>query len=743
MNHIEIQTMYNEICNSIYAGELSLSITQLKIFANQTKKQYHQNQLDILEETYSNILKHSFKNISDPERDSIYQRLQRSLLEITDTIKECLLTEISGLIIYKMKWSLDKKRESQTDDALSLISHLTFDSELDKILKENDINISDSDNSTISRSQALRDLFNYLWLTDKYTETESKLLETICLSEKIPWHDKSLLTSAITLSLLRIFDKNKFFALQRFYYQNEDQVWERALIGLLLGLYKYNKRLEFYPDLVKMIDKVANTHDIDKQTEAIIIQIFKSKDTERIIKKWDEEILPEMMKMQPLIEKKLDLENIVPDKFFEDKNPDWEQVFEDSPGLLDKLQDFSKLQIEGGDVFMSAFSRLKHFPFFNEISNWFLPFYKENEMIDSHIQQKETNLLPFIEQLQKSHYMCNSDKYSFCLNLQFIPDSHKTMMMEMFNEEMKNIDEISKDEKLVNSFAVSKSIITQYTQDLYRFYKLYQYKHEFSDIFTWKFDIQNTFFFKRLLHNTNVTRNLAEFFLENKHFEQAAELFSVLENNEISDIELFEKIGYCYQQTGNYQKALEYYKKAELFDSKKSWIIKKIALCYRYLNNPEKALEYYLEAEKKEPENLYILAYIGHTMVRLNRFDDALKYYFKVEYLSPANDKIQRPIAWISFTLGKFDQAQKYYSKIIGYNKNEFDLIHLGHVYWCLKEQDKAINSYLEALKLLKTDFQLFFNAFNDDIDYLVKFGINNIDISLMKDFLLQNNLQQ
>ena len=44
-----------------------------------------------------------------------------------------------------------------------------------------------------------------------------------------------------------------------------------------------------------------------------------------------EEILPEMMKMQPKIEKNLDLENILSEDFSEDKNPDWEKVFEDSP----------------------------------------------------------------------------------------------------------------------------------------------------------------------------------------------------------------------------------------------------------------------------------------------------------------------------------------------------------------------------------------------------------------------------
>ena len=96
-----------------------------------------------------------------------------------------------------------------------------------------------------------------------------------------------------------------------------------------------------------------------------------------------------MMKMQPNIEKNLDLENILSEDFSEDKNPDWEKVFEDSPDLLDKLQDFSKMQIEGSDVFMSAFSKLKHFPFFNEVSNWFTPFYKENEYIDMIVENYE------------------------------------------------------------------------------------------------------------------------------------------------------------------------------------------------------------------------------------------------------------------------------------------------------------------------------------------------------------------
>lgn len=740
MHHKEIQDKHNNISELILDNEILNAINELFDFAIHTKKQYHQIKIEKVKDTYSNILHHSFIGIDDPERDKIYSYLQKSLLELNDEIKECLLTESSDLTIYKMKWSLEKNMLNRSDEAFSLINNLTFDNELDQILKDNNIELSNNKtdkSKNISRQEALKELFNYLWLTDDYKEMEIKTLDTICYSNKIPWHDKSLIISALTLSLIRNFDEEKFFTLIKFYSTFENQVWQRALIGIVIGLYKYDKRLKLYPKLEKELIKLSKADEIDKQIESIIIQIFKSKDTEKITKKWEEEILPEMKKMQPKIEKNLDLENILSDEYLEDKNPDWEKVFEDSPDLLDKLQDFSQMQIEGSDVFMSAFSKLKHFPFFNEISNWFTPFYKENEYIDLIIEKEETNLQPFVEQLEKSFHMCNSDKYSFCLNLQMIPESHKSMMMEMFNEEMKGLEEVAKDDNLLNKFTITKSIFTQYLQDLYRFYKLHPYKHEFSDIFDWNFDIQDFSFFDKLVTNKQVKRNIAEFFLENQHFDQAVELFRIIEKSEETNIELFEKIGYCYQRSGDYKNALKYYKRAELIDSGKVWIIKKIALCYRYLNEHENALTYYKEAEKSESDNLYIQAYIGHTLMRLKQYEEALKYYFKVEYLAPSNDKIQRPIAWISFILGKFDSAINYYSKIIEKDINEFVLIQLGHVYWCINNLPKAIEYYKKAFEYLKGDLNKFNSAFNEDSNYLIKHGIKELDIKLMKDYIV------
>ncbi|MDA3781097.1 MAG: hypothetical protein PF487_12870 [Bacteroidales bacterium] len=737
MTYKEIYNLHKKICNLTYKRKLNSSFKLLTKQAIETGKEYYSIQVNKYLDTYKNILKHSFSGITDPERNNIYSNLIRSILELNDELKELLLTNSSELTIYKMKWSFDQKNISDLSETKSILESLIIDDELRDIL--DNTNNSTNKSTNITRQQSLKQIFNFIWFSDKYKEIEINLVNTICNSSQIPWHDKSLIVSALTLSLLRNFDKNKLLLLFKFFNKNEEQVWQRAFISIMLSIFKYNDRISLYPEIINEIDKLKNINDIEKYIEAVIVQFIKSKDTEKITKQWEEEILPEIMKMQPKLEEKFDVENIISDKLLEDKNPDRERVFEDSPDLMDKLQEFSQMQIEGSDVFMSAFAKLKHFPFYDTISNWFQPFYSENSELSEIKKSKENqiDLTPFIEKLESSFYMCNSDKYSFCLNLQFIPDEHKTMMLEMFNEELKGMEEITKEDEILNNFAKTKSIFTQYIQDLYRFYKLHPLKNEFVDIFDLKLDFHNTTFYQRIIKDQSILRNTAEFFLEKNHFDSALEIFLQIEKRKETDVELFEKIAYCYQRMGDYKNALAYYKKADLFDTNKAWITKKIALCYRYLNEQKNALHYYKEAEELEPENLYIQAFIGHTLLRFKEYEKALKYYFKVEYLAPENTKIQGPIAWISFVLGKFDTAKKYYKKLLEKEQNINDTIYLGHVYWCSDNLSSAIQCYTQYVGTEKYNYDDIIEIFNESTDTLLKHGIDKIDLDLMKDYII------
>ncbi len=731
----EITKNYQNICKLLHRRRLSDAAVLLRKLVTQSQKEFLNEQLDELLHTYKNLLEHSFSKVKDPERERVYLYLIRSMLELADELREFLLTENATNNTYRLKRELTKQGKIERTEALNILENITFDRELAGILK--DVTLEESSDLP-TREEALQKVFNIIWLTDKYSDTEMELLEAVCDSEKLPWHDKSLVVSALTLSLLRFFDVHKFLLLFRFVNKKQELVWERAMIGLFIGFLKYNDRFYLYPVLEEKTLVLKEFPQIEQHIEAILIQYTKSRETEKVKKKWEEEILPEMMKMRPKIEEKLDLDNIFQEEFGEEKNPDWETVFEDAPDLLDKLQEFTEMQMEGMDVFMSAFSQLKNFPFFQEISNWFVPFYSENQSIRHIIKEpgKDIDLTPLVQKLESTYFMCNSDKFSFCLNLGLVPDQQKSMMMNMLNAEMENISELEKDETLLNSFARTKSVYTQYFQDLYRFFKLHPWRREFDDIFDIELDLHETFFVKHLVSDNKTIRNIAEFFFDKKFYPDALKVFLNILEEDQSNIELFEKIAFCYEKTGDFAKAYEYYQKADLIESDRLWIIKKLAYCCKFLNRWEDALRYYRQAEKHDPEDLKIQANIGQCLIHLEKYQEALDYYFKVEVLAPENHRIRRPLAWCSFLIGKLDTAKDYLTRLLANEPyNRYDLLNLGHVLWSLGEPKKAFDMYLKSILSWK-NIRAFESSFNDDRQHLLEKGISSFDMDLMLDYL-------
>ncbi len=739
MDHQSVAKEYQNICDLLHRRKVVEAISLLRGMVKQSNKEFINETLDELLETYRNILKHSFSAVKDPEREMVYHYLLRSLLEIADELKESLLYIDGTLNTYQIKKRLLQSARMERGDAMNVIESMTFDRELSGILKG--LKFA-GDDAHGSREDALIRVFNTIWLSDRYTDIEMDLLQSVCDSDKMPWHDKALVVSSLTLSLLRYFDVNKFGILFRFLGKREALVWERAMVGIFMGFLKYNDRFYLYPALEKQTLALKEFPGIEQNIEAVLIQFTKSKETDKVKKKWEEEILPEMIKMRPKIEEKLDLNSLIQDDFSEEKNPDWETVFEDVPDLLNKLQEFTEMQMEGMDVFISAFSQLKSFPFFHQISNWFVPFYSENHSIESIIKDPSSklDLTPLVEKLEGTYFMCNSDKYSFCLNLGMVPEQQKAMMMTMLNAEMQNISELEKDEALINSFAMSKSIYTQYFQDLYRFYKLHPWRTEFDDIFAMKLDLYETSFVKHLVSDKRTIRNIAEFYFDKKFYPDALKVFLAITREDTSNIELFEKIAFCYEKTGAFSQAYAFYQRADLIESDRLWIVKKLAFCSKALNRWQAAYQHYRNAEKLAPDDLKIQASIGQCLIHLEQYEEALEVYFKLEVLTPENHKIRRPLAWCSFLTGKFDTAKDYLERLLSdHPDNRYDLMNLGHVFWCMKEPEKTLPLYLKSVESWKS-FHDFETSFNEDRKHLGRYHVSAIDMDLMLDYLRLHN---
>ncbi len=727
MNISDIQSYQAKI-------EAALSEKRVKdaliILGDLTKSYHGGNLIDEhynLEFTYKSMLKYTVEGVSDPEQQKVYNNILVSCYHLSDQLFSEILENKSSAAFYETRRTL----KTQNINLIDSLEHFMAEMKKNEIGKEAGIQIT-------SQKEIIENVFNSLWVLKNFNENEIELIKQLLNSNSIHYSYQSIFVSAITIGCLKEFDVQKLSILFDILDQTNDKVLQRTLTGLLLILYKYDNRIKLYSGLLSRLSLLQENEKIKSNLLIICIQLIRTRETEKISQKLMDEIIPEVVKMQPNLRNKLDLENMISEKFNEGENPEWEDFFKDSPELMSKLEELTELQMEGSDVFLNTFKMLKHFPFFNTMYNWLLPFYLENEELNAELKNEENifSSKSIIESLANSGFLCNSDKYSLFLSIPHMPKFQKDMMGNMFQQQMEQMDEIEKDESLIDGSKKNSIISNRYIQDLYRFYKLHPQHSQFEDVFSWNMDFHNKWFFTHFIAEEEELRQIAEFFFKKSYFNEAREAFLVMAKKECDNIEILQKVGYCYQQQKQHKKALQYYLKADILKPEQTWTTKKIALMYKYLKQANKALEYYQLAERLKPEDLHTQASIGHCLLDLKDYNAALKYYFKVEYLDQSNTKVWRPIAWCSLVTGKFDQAEKYYQKLLVSSSGAHDLINLGHVYWCKNNRKEALNCYQKAISQLNNNTNEFFETFNEDKNVLIKNGVEEQNIPIMLDQL-------
>ncbi len=689
--------------------------------------------------TYRNMLSYTIEGINDPERNKIYLKLIQSILGLADRLRQDILSHYSGWHTYWVMQQTLKEQKLTGKTLVETVDDLMFKSELDEWLKlSNEINPDPESELSLKHKELIRKIFNHLWLTDYYGDAEDSLVRIIMSSGKFRWFESSLFVSAITLSALRTFQAEKLFCLIGFYEAGLDQVMERALSGLILNLHYFNSRIPLYPEIISKITEMSKESRFREHCRIIILQTIRSRETENLSKKLNDEILPKVAKLRPRIEEKLDLDNILPKDKYEEKNPDWSDMFSDSEEIFKTMEELTNLQMEGADVYMSAFANLKHFDFFKDFYNWFVPFYPDHEVINEifhdEILGPGTNELA--EALYKTPFICNSDKYSLLLNLKYLPSSQKTMMLKVFRMELDGLQQLEGEEAAADPYRGFRTNVTQYLQDIYRFFKLSPYRKEFEDLFLGKLDIYNSEVFRITCNAHEAEAGLADYFFSKNYYSDALDLFIRMAKEKPDDSQLYEKIAFCFQQEENYEEALRYYQRAELID-RKIWTLKKIGLCLRRLDRKEEALDYYLQAGLMDPEDMHTAIMTGHCYLDLRDYENALKYYFRVEYTDPGNLKILRPIAFCYFALGRFSDSEKYYERLSSGKLNAHDYINRGHLSLCRGKKKEAIDFYRLGINSGEISLEEFMTTFEEDQPLLLSLGVNREDLPILLDYLL------
>jgi Flp pilus assembly protein TadD len=735
----KIIQQHKQLCLLVSEKKIKQSLDILSDMINNASSGEFRDKYDDLVLTYRNMLTYTIEGINDPERSKVYLKLIQSILELSDKVRQDILSHFSGWNTYWIKQQAEKEQKLSGKTIPESVDDLLFKPELDEWLKlSSEITPDPESEMAKKHRQLVRNIFNHLWLTDYYGAAEESLIDIMLHSGKFRWYEASIFTTAITLSSLRTWQSEKLFHLVRIYEAGQEQVMERGLSGLILNLHYYNGRVLLYPEVAARISKMSKQPSFREHCRIIVLQTIRSRETEKLGKKLQDEILPQVAKLQPRIEEKLDLDNILPKDVNEERNPDWSEMFSDSEEIFKTMEDLTRLQMEGADVYMSAFANLKHFDFFNDFQNWFVPFYPDHEVVEEifsdEILGPGTNELA--EAMYRTPFICNSDKYSLILNLKYLPSSQKSMMLKVFRMELEGLQQMEDGDLGTDVNRKFRTNVTQYLQDIYRFFKLSPYRKEFEDIFSGRLDIYNSEFFRLTCNASEAEAGLADYFFSKDFFEDALSLFLKQVKDHPADAELYEKIGYCHQQGLQYEEALKYYKRAELIN-RKSWTIKKTGFCLRRLGRNEEALEYYLQAGDMEPDNMHTALLTGHCYLDLREYDQALKHYFRIEYNDPGNIRILRPIAYCYFALGRFDDSEKYYERLSAGKLNPHDYLNMGHLALCTGRKKDAISYYRQCLAAGEITREKFMMIFTDDTPLLIKLGVNKDDLPILLDYLL------
>lgn len=717
-------SIHDNISNLIDSGKLSKAFGKLRNMPSFKSDPRLSDKLNHLEETYKYMIQYLVDGYADEGREKLLSDIIVQLQRLNDiALRNSILPDSEDIYSSTLRFERMRKTNlrSLIDDYFSaysksqLVSEIGGDNDLEK-----------------ETENALSALFAYVWTMFGAPDEEYKEITRLVQSPDTSFSFKAQMVSALLLGNLRYFDKSAFVSLLDIYdSEPSPKLAARALVAIFLIVATHGSRIMADNYLNSRLSLWEDSIMIYPRLREVLMNMLKARDTERINRKMQNELLPEIMKLRPEIINKLKNASEEMDMESLEENPEWEELLNKN-GVADKLKELTELQLDGADVMMMAFSNLKAFPFFNSVSNWFLPFSSQHSEV---VRGSESNLNGFAELLDMEGVMCDSDKYSFAFSLNHMPAEQRKMMAERMNMEMGQLKELMAERINSSESRTFDAEVTRYIRNLYRFFKLFRRKGDFIDPFASPLDFQSIPFLSNILSDSEILGLVGEFYFRRGYYKEALPLLLTLEKKSGDGSGLWEKIGYAYNALNQPEEALIWYRKAELVNPDSLWLIKKIALVSRLLNRPEEAADYYSRALEFEPDNFKLLISTGNCLLEANKVTEALTHYYHAEYLLPGKISTLRALAWAELLNGNISKSKEFYTRILSSDeKTPNDYLNAGHVAFLSGNFKDAVSLYGNCAADKNYGLKRLEEAMAEDLSVLKKAGADPLVLEILLD---------
>lgn len=722
----------NNIFTDIAAFKLGPAITKLENYLLTYPQSADMERLNALKDSFRLLTIYWQRGYADPEREQMYTRLLQQVYNLTTNIATRYQQSVSPFLkaIHQRPRTPDKSWSVQTirskmENFVSEVALLELEpegtrKELSRLLYQ-------------SHMEEMRDLFEYILTSHQWKDTIANTFIQLLLSPTLASIDQQLIASAIMMSCQQNFCFQKFRILTEVYRQSTDEpLRQRALVGWVINA--DSSKAAVFPEMKEIVRGLCESAECRNELTELQMQLLFTVNAEEYTNKIQHEILPDIISNSNVKVTQKGLIEMDEDKLEDILHP--EQAERNMERMEQSMKRMAEMHKQGADIYFGGFSQMKRFTFFTEISNWFVPFYKQHPAISA--IWNNTKGKKFLQLITSVGAFCDSDKYSFVLAFNQVLDRLPKSVVQMV-EQGEAIPVPLGGETDLEEQAKPAFVRRMYLQDIYRFYKLFPSRSEFRNPFL-NTDAGSAmvFFSGELFKDTALESDFISvvgFLMKRGLY---AEALSVMKNMSDSkhDLNYFLMMGSILQHLPSCEELspLLFFKEALALDPDNERALTGYARSLFTKQDYAESLQAYKKLMLLAPDHVSYQLNAAICHINLNQCEEALKILYKLDYMHPDEPKTKRVLAWTLTLAGKYEQADKLYIQLLAAEEPApSDWLNCGYCQWMAGQVTKALDMFRHFIAAQQPDEVNMEREFmTNEYQLLTSHNISDVEIMLM-----------
>ena len=725
------------IYSTLHEGQLLEAFNMLQTKISSLADWQLQEDLESARNTYSTMLAVIADGIQDPMAGKIRQGIIRQAYSINDR---------ANIAIRLRKTPNDKYCQTLKQcavDTFNITALQTAIETTDTQLRQLDTNpparesIEQHERETLiaQHDTLMAQMFNHTWTSTLWTTSTYNQYTDIISDTDISTHDRALVISAVTMSMFELFDPQKLMLLMDAYLMSEPDITGRALVGIIMLIIRYDKRLKHYPAITSRFDLYTENQQFINDCYQALIALQYSKMTDTVSAKIANDIMPAILKSARF--KKSSIIELNAELNKNGENPEWLSDPKDDSRAEEKIRQMTEMQMDGADVYLSSFRHLKGFKFFSQLHHWLSIFsynYPEVYATRNTLKPETFNI---VSTLLQTAPFCDSDKFSFISMIDSIPATGHDIIASQIQSQFEEADMSDILERHKPRERSMKGVIRAYIADLYRVFKVYPYHNQMFDPFNKQlnnFSPLYTQTLKPLLAHTDQLMSLAEFMMRKGLYGDALQLFIYMNPAEReADANIWQKIGFCQQKMGQTEAALETYLKAYELQPQSKWNIQHIAQTAFDSHNFDTALKFIDYILEGDADNTRWLSRKAECLFAKEQYAESLPVLYQMAYIDEQSERTKEMLAWGLLMSGRTDKAEKIYTELKTGQPSVKNLTALANIQLILGNAAQSMMLYRQAFDAAN-DEEEFNQQFWSWKDYFPHLGLDADKMQIIND---------